>query len=132
MKWNYSIFVIVSSILGLFTFSKVIAQEISPLTNNKKEITYEKVGRGDCEVKQGILKNKNAYACFGDSGWSDYQFEFDAKVPSSAKKVEIWAGFRASDRDDRYVVALKGGIQNDLYLARLGYMGRDDFLALRH
>lgn len=93
---------------------------------------YEKIGRGLCRIAGGVLKTRNAYACFGDPAWTDYEYKFTAKVPESAKQVQIWAGFRAADRDNRYVVALKGGMQNDLYLARLGYMGTDDFLALRH
>lgn len=93
---------------------------------------FDKVGRGTCQIKNGMLKTQNAYAAFGDSSWSDYQFSFQASVPDRAKQVEIWCGFRAEDRNDRYIVGLKGGVQNDLYLGRLGYMGKDDFLALRH
>jgi hypothetical protein len=99
--------------------------------SNLNSIEYEKVGKGICKVESGNLQTKNAYAALGDSEWSDYEVEFDARVPISADEVQIWAGFRASGRYDRYVLGLKGGIQNDIYLARLGYMGTDDFLALR-
>lgn len=95
-------------------------------------VKVEKVGRGQAEVKQGFLVSKDAYAVFGQQDWKDYEIQFNARTPANESQVQIWAGFRASDRNDRYVIALRGGAQNDLYLARLGYMGTDDHLALRH
>ena len=35
------------------------------------------------------------------------------------------------ERSDRYVVGIKGGLQDDLYLMRMGYMGTDEFLGVR-
>jgi beta-galactosidase/beta-glucuronidase len=96
------------------------------------ELGFQKIGRGTCALKAGELFTKGAYAVIGDTTWENYSFEFDVKAPESASKVYLWAGFRTHNRDDRYVLALKGGFQNDLYLSRLGYMGADDFLALRH
>ncbi|TDX02068.1 glycoside hydrolase family 2 protein [Dinghuibacter silviterrae] len=92
------------------------------------------IGRGLCTVTDGVLRTKDAYACFGDTAWRDYQFSFRASgvgsvVPAGA--VHICAGFRARNRDDRYVFGLKGGRFNALYLERLGFMGTDDYLALR-
>lgn len=51
-----------------------------------------------------------------------------ARAPKDAEQVQIWAGFRAYNRFDRYVLGLKGGLQDDIYLMRLGYMGTDEFL----
>ncbi|MFY0255988.1 glycoside hydrolase family 2 protein [Chitinophaga sp. 30R24] len=88
-------------------------------------------GAGTCTLENGVLQTENAYAAFGDTSWSNYSFSFRASSPDTAREVQIWAGFRAFNRNDRYIVALRGGRQNNLYLSRLGYMGTDEFLALR-
>jgi beta-galactosidase len=92
---------------------------------------YEKIGRGECHITNGVLTTKDAYLSFGEYSWKNYEIKFRARVPETAEQVQICAGFRAANRDDRYILMLKGGIQKDIYLARLGYMGSDDFLALR-
>jgi beta-galactosidase/beta-glucuronidase len=115
------------------TLPRVQAQEKFRVTENfdTPNHKYEMVGRGDCHVSGGVLSSKDAYLAFGENTWTNYEIKFKARVPQTAEQVQICAGFRAGNRDDRYFVMLKGGIQHDLYLARLGYMGADDFLALR-
>jgi beta-galactosidase len=93
--------------------------------------TLQPIGRGLCSTADGILKTKEAAALFGDSSLTDYQVRFSARTPVSESQVQIWAGFRVKDRQDFYSLGLRGGEQNSLYLARRGYMGRDEFLALR-
>lgn len=61
----------------------------------------------------------------------DYEFSFLARVREEAPQVQIWAQFRVSDRFDKYWVGLKGGIQDDVYLMRQGYMGTDQLLGVR-
>jgi beta-galactosidase len=90
------------------------------------------IGKGLLKVEQGVLKSKDVSALFGDSDMENYEFSFKARTPEKEKEVQIWSGFRVSNRSDKYILGLRGGIQNDLYLARLGYMGTDDHLALRH
>ena len=98
------------------------------------------IGRGECVVADGVLRMKDAYACFGDTSWRNYRFSFRAMAPGSADgaqapgsegDVHICAGFRANNRDDRYILGLKGGSFNALYLQRMGFMGTDDYLAMR-
>ena len=50
--------------------------------------------------------------------WSDGEISFRARAPQDAGEVQIWGGFRQRDRDSRYVFALRGGHDNDVYLAR--------------
>lgn len=90
----------------------------------------ERIGRGECKDEGGVLTTKDVYACYGDTAWRNYAVTFRAKG-LGAGDVHICAGFRARNRDDRYVLGLKGGSFNALYLERLGYMGTDDYLALR-
>ena len=89
------------------------------------------VGRGECAVEDGVLKAKSAYCRFGNHDWKNYSLSFRARAPKDAEQVQIWAGFRASNRFDRYVVGIKGGLQDDIYLMRLGYMGTDEFMGVR-
>ena len=88
-------------------------------------------GTGACAVADGVLRARDAYAVFGEDGWKDYEFSFRARAPKTAEQVQIWAGFRTYNRFDRYVVGIKGGLQDDLYLMRTGYMGLDEFLGVR-
>jgi beta-galactosidase len=121
------------SLLLLLTQAKLYAQNKFALTESFDTPTakYEKIGRGECTIANSVLTTKNAYLSFGENTWANYEIDFRARVPQTAEQVQICAGFRAANRDDRYIVMLKGGIQKDIYLARLGYMGSDDFLALR-
>ena len=98
---------------------------------------YETIGRGSCNIikdarkNNGILQTKKASARFGQPDWKNYSIRFSARNPDTADQVQIWAGFRAYNRDDRYIIGLRGGMQNNIYLSRQGYMGTDEFLALR-
>jgi beta-galactosidase len=119
--------------LLFFVVIKLHAQDNFKLTENFDDTNkqYEKMGRGVCSVAHHVLTTKDAYLSFGEYSWKDYEIKFRARVPETAEQVQICAGFRSGNRDDRYILMLKGGIQKNLYLARLGYMGSDDYLALR-
>ncbi|MDN5288494.1 MAG: glycosyl hydrolase family 2 [Mucilaginibacter sp.] len=113
--------------------SNLFAQGNIRLDENFKSpvVKYDKIGRGICDIKNSVLTTRDAYLCFGENNWADYEIKFKGRVPDTAKQVQLCAGFRAANRDDRYILMLKGGNEKFLYLARLGYMGADDFLALR-
>lgn len=89
------------------------------------------VGRGVCSIDKGVFCSKDAYALFGNPEWKNYSVSFRARAPKGAEQVQIWAGFRAGNRFDRYILGLKGGLQDDIYLTRLGYMGTDEFMGVR-
>jgi hypothetical protein len=55
-------------------------------------------------------------------------FSFQARAPEGTEQVQIWAGIRCRDRDSRYVFALRGGDNDDLYLARYAPDGEARFL----
>jgi hypothetical protein len=116
----------------LFVFNGIQAQSFNGIHLNFDEASgFEKIGRGICMVDDSILKTKDAYATFGKTDWSNYEMSFKARTPKSEEQVQIWAGFRAKNRNDRYVFGFRGGLKNDLFLARLGYMGADEFLSLK-
>lgn len=89
------------------------------------------VGRGQCSVSNGVFRSKDSYATFGNQNLKNYTATFKARAPKDAEQVQIWAGFRAYNRFDRYVLGLKGGLQDDIYLSRMGYMGTDELLDIR-
>ncbi|WP_345952923.1 glycoside hydrolase family 2 TIM barrel-domain containing protein [Mucilaginibacter sp. PAMB04168] len=131
MKITSSLFK--ATLLFCLMCSKVYAQKAIKIDERFDDslIKYEKIGRGLAGIKSSVLVTKDAYLSFGEKEWRNYEFKFKARVPDTARQVQICAGFRAGNRDDRYILMLKGGSQKFLYLARLGYMGTDDYLALR-
>ncbi len=98
---------------------------------SKSASKLETVGRGETKIANGVLVSKDNYACFGGKELKNYSFSFKARAPKDAEQVQIWAGFRNNNRFDRYVVGIKGGLLDQIYLMRLGYMGTDEFLATR-
>ena len=89
------------------------------------------VGRGEARIADGVLKTRDSYALFGNPDWKNYTVSFKARAPKGAEQVQIWAGFRTHNRFDRYVLGIKGGLQDDLYLMRTGYMGADELMGIR-
>lgn len=89
------------------------------------------IGRGTCTFENGVYTTCGAYTTVGDSTLSDYSLKFKARAPKGCEQVQIWAGVRTKNRFDRYVVGIKGGLQDDLYLMRTGYMGMDEFMGVR-
>ena len=90
--------------------------------------TYD---RGQFSVQDGVLTVTDGWVTAPGVQLENAEFAFSARCPQDAPQVQIWAGFRHYSRDYRYVVALRGGNNNHLYLARLGAEGYDKMLALR-
>lgn len=108
----------------------VHAQSLENDFSNKDEV-LQTVGKGSCNITDGVLKTKGNYALFGEPSWKNYTVSFKARAPKDTEQVQIWAGFRTHNRFDRYVLGIKGGLQDDLYLMRTGYMGTDEFMGVR-
>jgi hypothetical protein len=60
--------------------------------------------------------------------WTNAEITLQARATQDADQVQIWGGFRFRDRDSRYVFALRGGNDNDVYLARYAPDGGAEFL----
>lgn len=120
-------------LLLIFGFGLTItnAQVKISSEDNFKYISYSKIGRGECSIENGVLTSRDAYASFGDKNWKNYRVTFEAKVPSTEEQVQIWASFREQGRNERYIVGLKGGLQNNIEIGRMGLMGDDAFLGIR-
>ncbi len=102
---------IIKSILLLFlTLVKLNAQPGIKLQEKFEEPGHsmEKTGRGLCTIANGVLKTKDSYASFGENDWANYEVQFSARTPVPEAQVQIWAGFRAHDRDNHYMLGLRG------------------------
>jgi hypothetical protein len=62
--------------------------------------------------------------------YGDCEFSFEGRAPHGTAEVQIWSGIKCRDRDSRYVFALRGGNNDDLYLARYGADGAAKFLGI--
>ena len=123
---------IIIILFAFFISNLASAQQLSFLEDfSNTDSKLNTIGRGVCKVENGVLKSKDSYTCFGNPEWKNYKISFKARVPENAEQVQIWAGFRAYNRFDRYIVGLRGGVQDNLYLSRMGYMGTDEMLGLK-
>jgi hypothetical protein len=111
-------------LIPLLCFLSLSALSQSPpdWTNN-----WFAVGRAEIQTTPGSVIIANGYAVKREVS-DDAQLTFRARAPINADEVQIWAGFRYRDRDSRYVFALRGGNDNDLYLARYAPDGGAEFL----
>ena len=87
------------------------------------------VGRVTSQVTRDSLVIQGGYAMESHS-WGDAEISFRARAPLGTEQVQIWAGFRGKARDSRYIFALRGGDDNDIYLARYAQMGKRSFSGL--
>lgn len=119
-------------LMFVFIFTKGHAQIQISSKDSLTKIGFTKIGKGDCFIKNNVLISRSAYASFGNKNWRNYRVSFEAKVPSSEEQVQIWASFREQGRNERYIVGIKGGLQNDIEIGRMGLMGDDAFLGIRN
>ena len=91
---------------------------------------YTLVGRGAVQWNSAIVDVKEAWLVHNKSMNQAYEISFEAQNPKEADQVQIWAGFGFKDRDNRYVLGLRGGNNDDLYLCRYRSGARNKMLAL--
>ena len=116
------IIVLLGTTLMVTNAGNVMAQQ--PVANNSADFFHAALdvkGKGVCKEENGMLVTRDAYASFGNQQWSDYEFTFRARTAAGESEVQLWSGFREYNRDDRYIIGLRGGLQDNLYLGRLGY-----------
>ena len=93
---------------------------VSPSEWNLVDRIHIQNGTDSATIEGGYAVNKRK--------WTDAEISFAARAPDGAGQVQIWAGFNFRDRDSRYVFALRGGNDNDIYLARYAPDGGIRFL----
>jgi hypothetical protein len=88
---------------------------------------WTSVGRTDIQTNDSSVVIQGGYVVT-DQSFGDAEIIFRARAPLGAEPVQIWAGLHQRDRDSRYVFAMRGGNDNDLYLARYAPDGGARFL----
>ena len=88
------------------SYGRIVLQHLQESVIIQDGFTIEQTMRGDCE------------------------FSFAARAPQETSQVQVWAGIKCRDRDSRYVFALRGGDNDDLYLAGYGADGAAKFLGI--
>jgi hypothetical protein len=88
---------------------------------------WNAVGRSKIEATTNSVTVCGGFLT-GQKVWDDVEMSFRARMPPGIEQVQIWGGFNYRDRDSRYVFALRGGHNNDLYLARYAPDGNAKFL----
>ena len=87
-------------------------------------------GRGTNSISEGALSLRDCEAV-GDVGeTSDYELSFRARAPQGASEAQIWASVRRTARDSRYVIGVRGGNNNEIYIARYAPNGKQMFFGV--
>jgi len=87
-------------------------------------------GRGKIDWKNNSVKLQNCFIHSKQLIEDDaYEFSFKAKALGEGDNVQIWSGFGFDNRDNRYVLGLRGGHSNDLYLAKYQNGGKTKLFA---
>lgn len=90
---------------------------------------WSTVGRASLQRLKDSVILQDGFAQTTES-WKDCEFHFRARAPQGTEQVQIWAGIRDRDRDSRYIFGLRGGNNDDVYLARYAPDGGARFLGL--
>ncbi|MBQ4350350.1 MAG: hypothetical protein II768_03770 [Clostridia bacterium] len=84
----------------------------------------------NCRFDGDTIRTKDAFAVHGSTEEENLALTFSARAPEDAPQTEIWASVRWYSRDYHYMIGLRGGAHNHLYLSRLGAGGYDRMLGL--
>ncbi len=74
-------------------------------------------------IKDCILRSK-------DTIRGAFEFSFEARALPDENQVQIWSGIGMVNRDNRYMLGLRGGNNDDLFLRRRKTLGKEKLLAL--
>jgi hypothetical protein len=119
--WSHGIHAIeLGSLLGIFQ------DQTLPGPSSDQWKSY---GRISLQALRNSVIIRDGFT-IGQKTWGDCEFSFTARAPQDTSQVQIWAGIKCRDRDSRYVFALRGGNNDDIYLARYGADGAARFLGI--
>ena len=99
--------------------------------NTMNPVLWKIEGRGQSGIHNGVLALTDCEAVAGNVSWHDYELSFRARAPQAASDVQLWASVRRTARDSRYIVGVRGGNNNVVYIARYAPNGRQVFLGVR-
>ncbi len=71
---------------------------------------------GQWEIENGTCTGKTRPIWAGDKNWNNYKFTGKARCIEDGDEGQIWLSFRYGDEWNRYAVAVRGGLLNDIIL----------------
>ena len=89
--------------------------------------TWTYYGRGQVKTTPGAATLQKGFAATRES-YQDAVLTVTARAPEGAGEVQIWGGVRCRDREHRYVFALRGGSDPEVFFARYAPDGGTKFL----
>ncbi len=131
MKFKQKILVFCCVFLGKTLFAQPGKLLFSDDFSSKNNENWQFFERGEAKIENGVLRLAGCFATAGQADWKNYELKFRARTASDAPQTQIFAGLRCLARDQRYVFGFRGGNHDDLLFWRYGYLGTDDFLAIR-
>jgi beta-galactosidase len=117
----YSVFSVSFLALSIVTASGSVELPLKGLAG------WDLIGKGRIQPATNSILITGGYLVTKEQ-LDDAEISFRARAPVDAPQVQIWAGLRQGDRDSRYVFALRGGSNNDIYFARYAPDGGAKFL----
>jgi len=121
LKFHSCLFALVS--LGWFTVPPIRVEAEPAILGGEWKAT----GRLKIETNAESVTLQGGYIV-EKQAWNKAEMSVRMRAPSGVESVQLWGGFRCRDRDSRYVFALRGGDNNDIYLARYAPDGGSKFL----
>ncbi len=108
-------------------FIAVISQGQTLLKSNfeNSELWQQEYG-GQWEIKNGISRGKTQSLWAGDKDWENYSFSCRAKCVEGGDEGQIWLSFRYKDEWNRYAIAIRGGLLDDVSLFRYREAGIEE------
>jgi len=92
---------------------------------------WTKTGRGELSWEAGSVVIRDCILEHIDTLDQPFEFSFEARAVEDAEQVQIWAGIAMKDRNNRYMLGLRGGNNDDLFLRRRKTLGKDKLLSLK-
>ena len=115
--------------LGIFCFLVVLNFACSSPDDRLVKSEWELIGRGEIDWNTNSVKLKNCFIHSKQINDDAYQFSFKAKATGEDEYVQIWSGFGFNNRDNRYVLGLRGDNSNDIYLKKYQDGGKTKLFA---
>ncbi|RKX47303.1 MAG: hypothetical protein DRP64_01445 [Verrucomicrobia bacterium] len=80
---------------------------------------------GDWRIENGTARGKTRSIWSGDKGWENYAFTTRARCLEGGGEGQVWLSFRYADEWNRYAIAIRGGLLDEVALFRYREGGYD-------
>lgn len=109
--------------LNIFALSLCVGAGTIDFSNYE----WNKFGRAKIQKSYSSISIENGFL-ISDKILKNSDITFKLRAPKNSKGVQLWAGFGAKDRENRYILGLRGEPNKQIYLARIGSNGNSKFL----